>query len=434
MIVGNILKDIYLNIDSRTEKFEVDEDGVRSLKFGFNASQHHFFRRISSFSGAAVSLEVLEKMGVDVSVSGSNIKFGGDSVSFKEAPGAYRYILVSDGEATYLTPSSTCISNFTEPKEPVDYIYIDRSVELNESVTKRIENYLDKNKEVKLAIFAKASEEFFERRLMKRASLIFSDHPLLDVPEDKVVTISEQQLSYLGVSEPVFVKRADIATHLSLYSVAAATVLGGLLLGRHTGQVLKLARANMENAKIDAALSLNTLTEIAAEYHDKVDDEFELIAGTLTMPDHAIINALTEKDLEKEQQIRPSGVALSPEMLDKFTDDGFSYVDYVTNKRLVPGVLLEKFTLNTNLGEFYQMGLRFVKWNLDFETEIEESKKTVFLQKIALATKAKLVPVVMVESKLDADAAVKYLSNLLNGEKPAFRAAIIEIKNKAYLV
>ena len=77
--------------------------------------------------------------------------------------------------------------------------------------------------------------------------------------------------------------------------------------------------------------------------------------------------------------MRPSGVALSPEMLDKFTDDGFSYVDYVTNKRLVPGILLEKFTLNTNLGEFYQMGLRFVKWDLEFETELEESKKTVFL-------------------------------------------------------
>ena len=92
MIVGNVLKDVYLNLDERSEKFVIDKDGVRQLSIGFNASQHHFFRRNSSLGGAAVSLEVLTKLGISASISGSSLEFTGDGVNFTDAPGAYRYI------------------------------------------------------------------------------------------------------------------------------------------------------------------------------------------------------------------------------------------------------------------------------------------------------------------------------------------------------
>ena len=75
LVVGNILKDVYLNLDSRTEKFEVDKDGVKWLDFGFNASEHHYFSRESSLGGAAVSLEVLSKMGINTTVTGSKLQF-----------------------------------------------------------------------------------------------------------------------------------------------------------------------------------------------------------------------------------------------------------------------------------------------------------------------------------------------------------------------
>ena len=435
LIVGNVLKDIYLNLDARTEKFVTDEDGVRQLQIGFNASQHHFFRRNSSFGGAAVSLEVLTKLGVKAEISGSSLDFTNDGASFNEAPGAYRYILVSDEEAAYLTPSSTRISDFIEPEKPVDYIYIDRSVELNDSVTRRIEKYLDTHPKVKLAIFPKASEEIFERRLVLRADWVFAEHRMSGVPEEKFILVAENKLSYLNTQEPVNIKRADLSTHLSLYSIGAATVLAGFIKGRQPAQCLKLARANMENAKLDMSLSLQSLTESVASYHDHVDDELELIAGTLVLGDFSIIDVDTEESVDESVAFdKVSGVALSEIMLEKFTDDGYSYVDYFTNRRKVPGLHFEKFSLNSNLKPYYEMGVRFVKWGVGFAHTLEDSKTNALAQKVALATRAKLVPVINVSSELSSDDAIAYLSEILKSRTDGFRVAILIIDGKNYLI
>lgn len=432
LIVGNVLKDIYLNLDARTEKFITDEDGVRQLQIGFNASQHHFFRRNSSFGGAAISLEVLKKLGLNAEISGSEAVFAGDEVSFSEAPGAYRYILVSDEETAYLTPSSTRISSFVEPTKKVDYIYIDRSVELNDSVVHRISKYLDSHPMVKLAIFAKASEEIFERELIRRADLVFAEHPMTEVSKERFILISESKLAYRDVSEPVSIKRADLSTHLSLYSVGAATVLAGLVLGRQPSQCLKLARANMENAKIDRSLSLKSLTEIVASYHDHVDDELELIAGTLTIDGFSIVDVDSEEAVAEFDTA--SGVALGEIMLEKFTDDGYSYVDYFTNRRKVPGLHFEKFSLNSNLKPYYEMGVRFVKWGVGFAHTLEESKINALVQKVALATRAKLVPVINVSSELSPEDNVSYLGEILKSRTDGFRVAIVIVDEKNYLI
>jgi hypothetical protein len=432
MIVGNVLKDVYLNLDGRSEKYVTDEDGVRQLQIGFNASQHHFFRRNSSLGGAAVSLEVLTKLGVSAWISGSSLEFSGDGVNFSEAPGAYRYILVSDEEAAYLTPSSTRISDFIEPEKPVDYIYIDRSVELNDSVTRRIEKYLDGHPKVKLAIFPKASEEIFERKLIMRADLVMCDRRIVDVPEERFILVTENKLSYLNTSEPVNIKRADLSTHLSLYSVGAATILAGFVMGRQPAQCLKLARANMENSKIDMALSLKSLTEIIASYHDHVDDELELMAATLTLGGATIIDVDSEAEINSDSLI--SGVALGETMLEKFTDDGYSYVDYFTNRRMVPGLHFEKFSLNSNLKPYYEMGIRFVKWGVGFAHTLEESKINALIQKVALATRAKLVPVINISSELSAEDTVSYLGELLRSRVDGFRVAIIMINGKLFLI
>ena len=432
LIVGNVLNDIYLNLDARTEKFITDDDGVRQLQIGFNANQHHFFRRNSSFGGAAISLEVLKKLGLNAEISGSEAVFTGDEVSFSEAPGAYRYILVSDEETAYLTPSSTRISSFVEPTKKIDYIYIDRSVELNDSVVRRISKYLEANPAVKLAIFAKASEEIFERELIKRADLVFAEHPMSEVSKERFVLISESKLAYLDASEPVTIKRADLSTHLSLYSVGAATVLAGLVLGRQPSQSLKLARANMENAKIDRSLSLKSLTEIVASYHDHVDDELELIASTLTIEGFSIVDVDSEEAVAEFD--KASGVALGEIMLEKFTDDGYSYVDYFTNRRMVPGLHFEKFSLNSNLKPYYEMGIRFVKWGVGFAHTLEESKINALAQKVALATRAKLVPVINVSSELSPEDAVAYLGEVLKSRTDGFRVAIIIADGKNYLI
>ena len=55
LVVGNVLKDVYLNLDGRTEKFEIDRAGVDWLDLSFDASEHFFFNRGCSFGGAATS-------------------------------------------------------------------------------------------------------------------------------------------------------------------------------------------------------------------------------------------------------------------------------------------------------------------------------------------------------------------------------------------
>ena len=64
LVVGNILKDVYLNIDTRKENLETDSRNIKWLDVSFDASEHRFFNRESSLGGAAITLEVLEKWGL----------------------------------------------------------------------------------------------------------------------------------------------------------------------------------------------------------------------------------------------------------------------------------------------------------------------------------------------------------------------------------
>ena len=96
LIVGNILKDVYLNLDDQTNHFEVDKNGVKWLDVGFDASSNYFFSRNSSLGGAAVSLEVFEKMGLPAQISNSNLKLEqGELINTTVSAEAYRYILTA---------------------------------------------------------------------------------------------------------------------------------------------------------------------------------------------------------------------------------------------------------------------------------------------------------------------------------------------------
>ena len=78
LVVGNVLKDVYLNIDSRSERLETDKDNTKWLDISFDASEHHFFNRNSSLGGAAISLEVLQKMDLPTTISGSRLHLEND--------------------------------------------------------------------------------------------------------------------------------------------------------------------------------------------------------------------------------------------------------------------------------------------------------------------------------------------------------------------
>ena len=265
LVVGNVFKDVYLNIDERSEKFETDAGGTKWLNLGFNASEHRFFRGVSSFAGAVISLEVLGNMGFEAEISGSGIKFEDDGINAhgNSVADIYRYILVSDEQLAYFTPSFEHKTNFIAPKEPVDYIFIDRSSNLVNY--QAILDYLEAFPETKLAIHVhKDIHSGAEEKLISRADLVFSEQMIEDLPERKLVFISDKKITYAGMTEKINIPRTDMMTHLSAYSILAATILGGILNGNSVKKSLRLAKVNVENSSLDATLSLSMMEELAA--------------------------------------------------------------------------------------------------------------------------------------------------------------------------
>ena len=426
LVVGNILKDVYLNLDSSKNKFEVDRNDTKWLEFNFNAGSNYFFSRNSSLGGAAVSLEVLEKMGLSTKISGSDLRYSdGELIYTDHSPETYRYILISDSKASYLVPSKVKTTNFVSPAEAVDYLYIDRSANLNLDAIKQINAYLDLAQKTKLILYLNTSNIFDLKSLIPRASLFILEEngdesektyalELNTVDPQKIIKISETQFSYLDIVERISPTRIDVSTHLSLYSIGAATIIGGFILGNSVEESLKMARVNVEKSKLDAVLDLNELKENATNLKP-IENSLELIAANLLMSKKGILAAdesggsikkkfaklnipdtydnrrdyrnifFTTEDLEKYV----NGVILFDETARQFADNGQNFVDYLIARRIIPGIKvdqgletfpdsLETYTkgldgLSERLHEYYELGLRFAKWRAAFEIHISES-------------------------------------------------------------
>ncbi|MBQ6313586.1 fructose-bisphosphate aldolase class I [Candidatus Saccharibacteria bacterium] len=426
LVVGNVLKDVYLNLDNRDNNFEVDKNNTKWLNVGFNASSNFFFSRTSSLGGAAVSLEVLEKMGLNTSISGSNLKLENGDLknSVDSSAESHRYILISDGSAHYLVSNNDKTTDFIPPTESVDYIYIDRSAKLGGKATKKLAAYLDLSKETKLILYLHSPINIYTKSLIPRADLIILEEdrgnseetyaPELEtIDPKKLIKISESKLSYLDITEKIAPSRIDLSTHLSTYSIAAATIIGSFLLGKTVEDSLKMARANLENSKLNSVLSLSELEDIARSL--KPDDNLELIAASLLLPKKGILAAdesggsikkkfeelnipdtyenrrdyrnilFTTPDLEKYV----NGVILFDETSHQRADNGQSFIDFLISRRIIPGIKVDKglekfensdetFTkglddLAGRLREYYIKGLRFAKWRAAFRIELSSA-------------------------------------------------------------
>lgn len=265
LIVGSVLKDVYLNIDTRREKLECGEGGVLWMDVGFNASEHYFFRRNSSFGGAAISLEVLEKMGIRAEISGAELKYGESGVEHGEIVGDYRYILVADEQMAYFSSSQRKKAQFLAPTEELMAIYVDRTAILDEKEVRKIEAYLEMFPRTRLAVHTKHLDDIRIRGLLKRADLVFLEERNLEFGAVKTVVLEEKALRYKGLKVEIDTRRIDLATHLSTYVVAATTILGGMLLGLGEEESLRMAKANVEHSTLDATLELAEMQRIVAE-------------------------------------------------------------------------------------------------------------------------------------------------------------------------
>ncbi|MBQ6409873.1 fructose-bisphosphate aldolase class I, partial [Candidatus Saccharibacteria bacterium] len=423
LVVGNVLKDVYLNLDSRTENFERDNSGKEWLDFSFDASEHHYFNRTSSYGGAAITLEVLQKMGLDADISDTSFHFDETGPVISGPTGTYRYILTSDNGTAYMVPSVEQKTAFTTPTEAVDYLYIDRSANLTPAIVDKISAYLDYYHKTKLVLYLKTSCADKVAGLIARANLIFLEEGgpiyaakeiLSNYPAEKVIKVAENCLSYLEFRENIAVSRIDRLTHLSAYSIMSATVLGGFILGKTVEYALKMARINVENSTLDSSLGLEELENIATSTSET---NMEMIATTLMTPGKGILAAdesggSIKKKFEAlgimdtpenrhdyreillstpglEQYV--SGVILFDETARDTMADGQPVVDFLISKGIVPGIKVDKGLVSikdvteaspeetitqgiedlpARLREYYQMGLRFSKWRAAFEIRL----------------------------------------------------------------
>lgn len=465
LIVGNVLKDVYLNLDHRTEIFESDKNHTKWLNLGFNTSDHHYFRRISSFGGAAVTLEVLTKLGLRASINSSDFTFDDTGIQKSTPADAYRYILTTDDDVSYLTPTHFQHTTFIAPPTPPDYLYIDRSANLNHAEIVKLKSYLDANPSTRLILYLKNQPKNPLESLTKNAALILSEKPDMD---GEVVYFSENAITYKKITEPINVGRIDTLTHLSAYSIAAATVLGSFLLDKTVEKSLRLARINVEHATLDSVLSLNELESIAKNTFA----DLELIAATLMAPKKGILAAdesggSIEKKFaqlnipdtfENRHDYRNlffttpdinqylSGVILFDETARDHMANGETIPDFLTTNRIIPGIKVDQGLepagdthefltkgldgLETRLREYYEMGLRFAKWRAAFFFPVSHDVLLENCRRLAAYAKkcqsAGLVPIVEPELVYDGNYS---LSDSAFATTKILDTLVLELKN-----
>ena len=410
-VVGSVLKDVYLNLDTQREPLEADQNGTKWLNMGFDTSEHHFFNRTSSYGGAAISLEVLNKMGVSAEVIGSDLRLEEDGLVTDTPAGAYRYILVAEGQVSYLVPDEPAKTAFNAPVEPVEWIFVDRSANLDREGAAGVAAYLDISSTTRLALHVKEPADPCYDELIEHADLIFVEGEIVPesvlsrVAPDKIIRLAEREIRYQNSQFSLSVERIDILTHLSVFSVASATILGGYVLGRPLSECAKLAVANVENARLNAVLPLEEMEKIARETPEKVGqgEDLELIAASLVYPGKGILaadesggsiakkfasmgipdNYDTRRDYRNIFFTTPqieqfvNGVILFDETSRQAADNGQNFVDFLTAKRVIPGIKvdqglayfensIETYTkglegLPERLAEYRNRGLRFAK-------------------------------------------------------------------------
>lgn len=452
-IVGNVIKDVYLKLDERGARFEVDEVGTSWLDLAFNGSSHDYIRRSSVFGGARIMKEVLCNFGIDARLTTN-----------EEEVDNYRYVICKGEEATYLTPSRRSETTWKAPADIANWLFLDRSAKISADLVREIKAYLSLSGRTRLAVFISSGERprtwtNAERELLGLANLVFSDGEL---PEEVVIrgVLCRIGVDFIQIgNERRFwqVERTATLSHLTEYSIIAGSILGALLNGKSIGEALDFAKVNVENSKLNETLEY---AEMARKVEALAERRRDLpqMAKTLMSERKGILAAdesaksihtkFSNVGIEDSEKNRRdyrnlffstpnlekylSGVILFDETTHQLADNGRDFVSFLTNLGIVPGIKvdqgLEPFPakevgtdkaletdvwtkgldgLNARLREYYNSGLRFAKWRAAFR--IDASMYAVQRNAEIMASYAKacqeegLVPIVEPELLLDGD-------------------------------
>ena len=452
-VVGNVVKDVYLQLDDRKDNFEKDSDGRPWLDLVFDGSSHYYVSRSSIFGGARITKEVLTNFGVDAEIATTS-----------QTADVYRYVLCRGDDITYLTSSERPETTWSSPTDIASWIFVDRSAEVSNDLVNGIKAYLSLSGRTRLATFFNVEDApktwtHAERELLKLSNLIFTDGEL---PDDTsytglVCSIGRDHIQIGSVRRFWQVENANTLTRLTGYSIIAASILGSLLRGKKVSEALDYAKVNVENSALNKTLSLGEIDARAKELADRRKD-LPFIAKTMMAKGKGILaadesmssikkkfaSAGVENTSRNRRDYRDlfiatpgvenylSGVILFDETTHQLADDGRDYVSYLTSKGIVPGIKvdlgLEPFPekeigddralptdeltsgldgLSARLHAYYQNGLRFAKWRAAFR--IDASRYAIRENARRMAAYAKacqeegLVPIVEPELLMDGD-------------------------------
>lgn len=465
LIIGNVLKDVYLKLNENQNDFEADDRGINWLNLAFNGDSHTFFRRTSVYGGAAVSLTTLSKLGIDAGILNSKSEMKAGEISWSNDPADYRYILSYKGGITYFVPSERKPTDWAMPAGRPEWILVDRSTQISARLVDELKNFLKFSPSTKLAVHAQKETTPTGQRLAEMADILFmEDEPAVHVEEkivdqievDKpntqlVCNISPRKISLGDAEESWDLDRADMMTHLTVYATIVATVLGTIVAGGTPAEALLLAKLNAEHATLEGALDAKKLQELAKAEKEKRAN-LRLITRSLMNPGKGIL-AIDEstkslaKRLEKfgisnsrgkrrefyqlmvgtpRLQDYISGVILSDDNSQFHANGGQTMVKCLTDRGIIPGIKADQGlmimeqglenhargieTVAKRLRQAYETGFRFAKWRAAFEIASEKPGFFAIEQNAEeLATFAKesqlagLVPVVEVDISMAGD-------------------------------
>ena len=420
-------------MDERLNNFEIDEHDTPWLDLGFNGSSHQFFRRISIYGGAAISLEVLNRFDTPARIAGSKLGFaGGEIVANGQQAQCYRYMLCHGNKISYLVPNERTETKWVMPRGMVDWLYIDRSAGVSEELVKEIRNFLSMSQHTRVAFYAPRELTEADKNLVKIANVVFADG---DSVEDSglndvktgasVCYISDQEISLNGHKQLWRVERTDLMTHLTVHSIIAASVFAALVKGASVKDALLYAKINAENSSLSGTLPFEKIKSLA-DTQKTEENDIRLVAATMMAPGKGILAAdesggnihkkfesmLIPDDEQHRRDYRNlllstpeleryvNAVILFDETTRQKCDDGRDFVSFLTAHGIVPGVKVdegladfpdsdEKYTkgidgLKKRLPNYYAQGLRFCKWRAAFEIDLGKPSEMAVLKNCQL--------------------------------------------------
>ena len=402
LVVGNVLKDTYLQLDERQNQLERDERGVNWLEMSFDGAAWRYFHRTSVLGGAAVSLMTLRQLGVAA------------ELAREEAPVIYRYILSLQDKVSYIVPSSQTVTEWQEPAEVPEWILVDRSAVVAERLVGAIWQYQQEHPEVKLAVYLSKQLSPAARRLAGCADLVFVEDELEELRHGTgwlrqgaaICHLGRQRLRLGEAEENWEIERVDTMTHLTIFSIVAATVLAILSRGGSAREALLWAKVNIEAASLDRAASRERVEQLVAAETEK-RKTVRLLARELMAKGRGVL-AIDEAPERLNRRLEAQGLAARAERRKEFYElllttphleqrlsgvilseenarirlsNGRTLLEQATVKGVMPGIKAdrglelgadgEQYTLGEEglaerLGHYYRRGFRFAKWRAVF--------------------------------------------------------------------